>query len=207
MTNTLPKSVRFNNTDITIIDRNGQPWITGVQIASALGMADRRGVHMLWTRHKDEFSTNMTAVIRDGRTQRRIYSIRGARLIAMLAKTPPAKSFRRDVLDVLETVAKNATTEKPVTVRKHQRALPAPKPERPISEEKERSMLCAMNSLEDCAKKLREWCGLTLVVGWTPRMSMEINKARTALDVLNDVEVGQSERFAFPNKKGFPICG
>lgn len=104
----LPDCVRFHDTELSIIDRDGQPWVTGPDIARALGMKDRRGVHNLWTRYKDEFTDRMATTVKmtvqgkSNPTTVRIFSPRGAQLIAMFTRTPKAKEFRRWVLDVLE---------------------------------------------------------------------------------------------------------
>ncbi|KZC97191.1 Bro-N domain-containing protein [Thalassospira xiamenensis] len=107
----LPATLTFQNTQISIIDRGGVPWVTGPDIARALGFADPRKLSNMFNRHKDEFTDDMAHVLklRTGRQAApasvRIFSPRGAQLIAMLAKTPRAKDFRRWVLDVLEGLA------------------------------------------------------------------------------------------------------
>ena len=99
---TLPKTVRFQDIELSVIDRDGTPWLTSPQIADALGARDRRAVSDIHKRHRDEFTDAMTAVVRHGRSRVRIFSPRGAHLIAMFARTPRAKAFRQWVLDVLE---------------------------------------------------------------------------------------------------------
>ena len=102
MTNQLPDSVRFQDSEITIIDYDGKAWLTGAQIGHALGYRDTRKVSHLFQRNCDEFTDDMTTVIKQGRTHVRIFSAHGAHLIAMFARTERAKAFRRWVLDVLE---------------------------------------------------------------------------------------------------------
>ena len=111
------ETVRFEDTELSVIDRDGVPWLTGTQIAYALGTERRSAVTDIHARHRDEFTDAMTAVIRQGRARVRIFSPRGAHLIAMFARTPRAKAFRRWVLDVLEATTARAP-EPP--------ALPAP---------------------------------------------------------------------------------
>jgi hypothetical protein len=107
----LPATLTFQNTELSIIDRDGVPWLTGPDIARALGYASADEIGKLYRRHKDEFTDAMSLTVKlTGRghiapTNHRIYSPRGAQLIAMLAKTPRAKDFRRWVLDVLEGLA------------------------------------------------------------------------------------------------------
>ena len=114
---TLPKTVQFQDTDLSVIDRDGTPWLTSKQIAYALGCKNpAQDISNIHQRHRDEFTEAMTTVIRHGRSRVRIFSPRGAHLIAMFARTPRAKAFRQWVLDVLE-----AHTSQPP-------ALPAPLP-------------------------------------------------------------------------------
>jgi prophage antirepressor-like protein len=84
----------------------GQMWLRGGQIAPPLGYADERNLRLLYTRHEGEFTADETREVTlptAGGTQAvRVFSLRGARLLALLARTPPAKAFRRWVLDLLE---------------------------------------------------------------------------------------------------------
>ncbi len=102
--NILPSAIQFGNQSLTVVNLNNQPWLTGPQIADALGMRDRRGVHELWTRHQDEFTPDMAQIIQIKRSRTRVFSPRGCHLIAMFARTDRAKAFRQWVLDVLEKI-------------------------------------------------------------------------------------------------------
>ncbi len=121
--NTLPKTVRFQDTDLSIIDRDGAPWLTSPQIADALGARDRRAISDIHKRHRDEFTPAMTAVIRHGRSRVRIFSPRGAHLIAMFARTTRAKAFRQWVLDVLEQHAAQPALPAPTPFQERRRYL------------------------------------------------------------------------------------
>lgn len=103
----------FDETVFTVVDRDGQPWLRGLEIASALGYGRVTKISELYTRNADEFDETMTALIKvpdlrphiggAGQVREvRIFSLRGAHLIGMFAKTVRAKAFRRWVLDVLE---------------------------------------------------------------------------------------------------------
>lgn len=100
----------FNTVQFDIIDRDCQPWIRGYQIGTALGYGDNADVAIrkLYARHADEFSDTMTDIIpmmsEGGMQSTRIFSLRGCHLLAMFARTPVAKAFRRWVLDVLDSV-------------------------------------------------------------------------------------------------------
>lgn len=112
---TVPALV-FDDTVFTVVDRDGQPWLRGAEIARALGYAREDAVSRIYSRKADEFSeemsqtVNLTVSQNGGQLQReiRIFSLRGAHLLGMFANTPPAKRFRRWVLDVLEGKAQPA---------------------------------------------------------------------------------------------------
>lgn len=100
-------SLSFKNTHFQITDINGQPWLRGLQIASALGYKNPSSdITNLYDRNADEFTDSMTRVIElttaGGKQQVRVFSLRGAHLLGMLARTKVAKEFRHWVLDVLE---------------------------------------------------------------------------------------------------------
>lgn len=81
-------------------------WLTANQIGYALQYADDKAVQRIYSRHIDEFTVKMARVVSlttpSGRQETRVYSLRGAHLIAMFARTPVAKEFRRWVLDILD---------------------------------------------------------------------------------------------------------
>ena len=100
-------ALSFKNTHFQITDINGQPWLRGLQIASALGYKNPTSdITNLYDRNADEFTDSMTRVIElttaGGKQQVRVFSLRGAHLLGMLARTKEAKEFRHWVLDVLE---------------------------------------------------------------------------------------------------------
>lgn len=81
-------------------------WLTASQIGYALQYADDKAVQRIYSRHAEEFTENMTGVVTlttpYGEQMTRVFSLRGAHLIAMFARTPVAKEFRRWVLDILD---------------------------------------------------------------------------------------------------------
>ena len=81
-------------------------WLTANQIGFALAYADDKAVQRIYARHSDEFSGLMTRVVNvttpSGKQQARVFSLRGAHLIAMFARTSVAKEFRRWILDILD---------------------------------------------------------------------------------------------------------
>ena len=100
-------SLSFKDTNFQITDINGQPWLRGLQVASALGYKNPAAdIVNLYNRNADEFTDSMTQVIElptaGGKQQVRVFSLRGCHLLGMLARTKVAKEFRHWVLDVLE---------------------------------------------------------------------------------------------------------
>lgn len=100
----------FNDVQFDVIDRNNQPWVRSPQIGEALGYTKGSiSIAKLYESHADEFNDAMTAVVtlptEGGPQDTRIFSLRGCHLLAMFARTPVAKAFRKWVLDVLDMLA------------------------------------------------------------------------------------------------------
>lgn len=82
-------------------------WLTSADIAKSLGYKNTKSITNLFNQNADEFSEGMTQVIEsvtsgNYRKKVRVFSLRGAHLIAMFARTDVAKEFRRWVLDILD---------------------------------------------------------------------------------------------------------
>ncbi|EEZ5173212.1 hypothetical protein C3U77_003250 [Escherichia coli] len=97
----------FHNVQFQTVQRDGLLWLSAPQIASALQYADQSSVTRIYARHSDEFTNGMTASVKltdpkGDKQETRIFSLRGAHLVAMFARTPIAKEFRRGVLDILD---------------------------------------------------------------------------------------------------------
>ncbi|EHJ2888576.1 Bro-N domain-containing protein [Salmonella enterica] len=102
-------------------------WFTSSNIASALKYANSRAVTMIYNKYSDEFSTGMTQVLEvstsgNYRKKVRVFSLRGAHLIAMFARTPVAKEFRHWVLDILDREVGSAGADR-LPTKFHQRVL------------------------------------------------------------------------------------
>lgn len=107
----------FNNITLSPFPHENSLWIRGAELARALGFAREDKVTQIYQRHADEFTPDMTQLIENavepqnkvqgnltpGRC--RIFSLRGCHLLAMFARTPVAKAFRKWVLDVLDRIA------------------------------------------------------------------------------------------------------
>lgn len=109
----------FHNVQFDVVSRNNQVYLSATQIGLALEYAHpETAVTKIYNRNSDEFTDGMSLVTESttnavfekpnmGRSgnlkiRQRIFSLRGAHLIAMFARTPVAKEFRRWVLDVLD---------------------------------------------------------------------------------------------------------
>lgn len=103
--------MNFHGVNLTpVADMNGI-WLTSADVAKALRYNSNKSVTNLFNQYSDEFSSGMTMVIEsvtngiNGTSRRmkiRVFSLRGAHLLAMFARTPVAKEFRRWVLDILD---------------------------------------------------------------------------------------------------------
>lgn len=97
----------FRNTVLETVFLEGQIWFTSAELSKALEYADPKAVSGLYNSNKDEFTASMSKVVDSttlgkSRNTIRIFSLRGAHLISMLARTPVAKEFRTWVLDILD---------------------------------------------------------------------------------------------------------
>lgn len=108
-------SLTFNDITFTPVPHQNSLWIRAVELARALGYSSEEKVSRVYRRNADEFTADMTQVIEISPEARfgllgsagrcRIFSLRGCHLLAMFARTPVAKAFRRWVLDVLDRLA------------------------------------------------------------------------------------------------------
>ena len=113
-------ALTFNEFIFTPVTHQNGLWIRSSELAKALGYSDDRKVGVLYARHKDEFSNNMSVVLNLSTTDipamTRIFSLRGCHLVAMLARTHIAKAFRRWILDVIEQYGDRVPVAEPVTL-------------------------------------------------------------------------------------------
>ncbi|RKU03379.1 hypothetical protein C7H84_09580 [Burkholderia sp. Nafp2/4-1b] len=114
-------SLKFHEIEFDVVSYDRQQWLRGIQIGYALGYQNpAQNIQKLYERNSTEFSTSMTAVVTvdtaGGPQQTRIFSLRGAHLLAMFARTPPAAEFRRWVLDILDREVTNRPPTSPAEV-------------------------------------------------------------------------------------------
>ena len=100
------KELTFHNTSFAYMEMGGHIWLTAAEVGQALEYADDKAVQRIYSRHADEFTAQMTGVVKlttpSGKQKSLVFSLRGAHLVAMFARTPKAKEFRRWVLDILD---------------------------------------------------------------------------------------------------------
>ena len=105
------QSLVFQSIQFNAIDRDGQPWLTSMELAKALGYANEDSVSRIYRRNANEFTEHMSQTVNltvSGKINNlqhkmvRIFSLRGAHLLAMFARTKVAKEFRKWVLDILD---------------------------------------------------------------------------------------------------------
>ena len=96
----------FRSTVFDVVEREGEPWLRVQQIAVALGYKRSDVLQQVYAAHAAEFTERMTALVKlptaGGVQEVRIFSLRGAHLLGMFARTARAAEFRRWALDVLD---------------------------------------------------------------------------------------------------------
>lgn len=118
-------TLTFQNTNLSVINQNNQTFLTANDLGLALEYASPlQAVLKIYDRNADEFTTEMTALVEmktaGGIQKVRIFSLRGAHLIAMFARTKIAKEFRKWVLDVLDKEVRKTTALLPSTITPEQ---------------------------------------------------------------------------------------
>lgn len=101
-------------------------WLTSTELAQALGYKQENAVSKIFNRKADEFTQKMTQVVENPQLPNlgmRIFSLRGCHLIAMFARTPVAKEFRKWVLDVLDKEALQQQIDTRVKINAEQQAI------------------------------------------------------------------------------------
>lgn len=104
------KNLTFQQTAFHPVSHKGEIWLTSSELAAALGYKKSDAVTQIFSRYHDEFTENMSTTLKMSVVRKtgivdipvRVFSLRGAHLIAMFATTQKAKEFRRWVLDILD---------------------------------------------------------------------------------------------------------
>jgi prophage antirepressor-like protein len=99
-------TLQYNQHAMEAVQFGGQMWLRVDQIAPPLGFTHSRNVRLVYERNSEEFTNDETRIVNlpsaGGAQEVRVFSLRGTRLLALLARTPEAKAFRRWVLDLLD---------------------------------------------------------------------------------------------------------
>ena len=118
-------TLTFQTTSLSVINQHNQTFISARDLGLALTYKNPTSdIMRIYDRNADEFTAEMTALIEmptaGGIQKVRIFSLRGAHLIAMFARTKVAKDFRKWVLDILDReVLQNANQIQPLVERKY----------------------------------------------------------------------------------------
>lgn len=113
-------TLTFKTTTLSVINQNNHTFLTSNDLGTALEYANPlQAINKLYNSNADEFTAEMTALIElqtaGGKQQVRVFSLRGAHLIAMFARTKVAKEFRKWVLDVLDReISQNEQQNQPL---------------------------------------------------------------------------------------------
>ena len=118
-------TLTFQNTILSVINQNNKTFFTATDLGNALEYIQPSiAVMKIYDRNADEFTPEMTALVEmqtaGGLQKVRIFSLRGAHLIAMFARAKIAKAFRKWVLDVLDEEVKKSTALLPSTITPEQ---------------------------------------------------------------------------------------
>ncbi|HBT0133029.1 TPA: ORF6N domain-containing protein [Klebsiella pneumoniae] len=117
----MTNQLTFHDHHFSAINRNNQIWLSSKDIALSLGYAKTNAITKIYNQNQDEFSSGMTDVVEvpnsgtsgNLKARSRIFSLRGAHLIAMFARTQLAKEFRKWVLDILDKEVGSPVNEQP----------------------------------------------------------------------------------------------
>ncbi|AOM40584.1 hypothetical protein A9255_08280 [Xenorhabdus hominickii] len=104
----------FRSTVFNPVSHANKIWLTAVELAKALEYKKSDAVTQIYERNSDEFTSAMTETLNLSVSNKskgysknlqktvRVFSLRGAHLVAMFSKTDVAKEFRKWVLDILD---------------------------------------------------------------------------------------------------------
>ncbi|MDE9570986.1 P22AR C-terminal domain-containing protein [Xenorhabdus bovienii] len=120
----------FRSTVFNPVSHANKIWFTAVELARALEYKKSDAVTQIYERNSDEFNSTMTETLKMSASDKskgcednlqktvRVFSLRGAHLVAMFSKTGVAKEFRKWILDILDReVEKESQAIKPKTRR------------------------------------------------------------------------------------------
>lgn len=105
----MSQALCFNEITFSPVNRHNSPWIRAVELSKALGFKREDQAAKIYRAHADEFTSDTAQLVEISDNadsafpvKSLLFSLRGCHLLAMFARTPVAKQFRRWVLDVIE---------------------------------------------------------------------------------------------------------
>ena len=101
----MSNALAFRDVTFDVRTISNTTYITSAQLSMALGYSKANAVTKIYNRNADEFTPEMSVTqigSQENLQDARLFSLRGAHLVAMFARTPVAKEFRKWVLDVLD---------------------------------------------------------------------------------------------------------
>ncbi len=114
-------TLSFGEVHFDVVDLNNNPWLKSAQLSQALGYKAENSIQKIFERNKDEFTDQMTRnvnlTIQGQDRKTRIFSLRGAHLIAMFARTKVAKDFRKWVLDILDQTSQPTPAQPAISAK------------------------------------------------------------------------------------------
>lgn len=121
----------FQSHTFSVMNVCNQIWLSSKDIAIALGYSKTNAITKIYNQNTDEFTSGMTTLFEvpvlgstaNLKARTRFFSLRGAHLIAMFARTEVAKLFRRWVLDILDKEVGNQPQPKPEVMTTEGRVL------------------------------------------------------------------------------------
>ena len=121
----MSNQLAFKDHILETITHNNKIWFTAKTLATALKYSRGDKITGIYNRNKSEFSQGMTENLKlrvSGNYIKtvRLFSLRGAHLIAMFARTPVAEDFRKWVLDILD----KEVDETPIIIKPNRESLP-----------------------------------------------------------------------------------
>lgn len=97
----------FQGHELSVVDHDGQQWLTGEQIGEALEYRKpRKSINEIYRRHAAElsdYSVDLKVRSTDGKAyETRVYNREGVMVITMLSHQPRAREFRRWAVRILK---------------------------------------------------------------------------------------------------------
>lgn len=179
----MSQALTFNEISFTPVTHQSSLWIRAVELARALGYSDESKVSRIYRRNADEFTPDMTQLIEISAEAQngllgsagrcRIFSLRGCHLLAMFARTPVAKAFRRWVLDVLDRLAAE------------ERAAPAPSPISKRSDPERKALTAIINT----------WVGMAPIHYAAARAQVNAHFGVASVDALTVAQVKEAIQY------------